>query len=70
MKFSHKRSFSNHESYMAQCLALAILTMGIVKTIGSDDLLGAFAAGKSSVTLSVRLRYSDSTFRIYLYCMG
>ncbi|EKM81148.1 hypothetical protein AGABI1DRAFT_112841 [Agaricus bisporus var. burnettii JB137-S8] len=45
MKFSHKRSFSNHESYMAQCLALAILTMGIVKTIGSDDLLGAFAAG-------------------------
>jgi hypothetical protein len=40
---------------MAQCLALAILTMGIVNTIGSDDLLGAFAAGKSSVTPNVSL---------------
>jgi hypothetical protein len=35
---------------MAQYFALAILTMGIVNTIGSDDLLGAFAAGECTVT--------------------
>jgi hypothetical protein len=31
---------------MAQCLALAIFSMGVVNTIGSDDLLASFAAGE------------------------
>jgi len=44
-KFSHKRGFINRESYVAQYIALAILIMGIFVTIGSDDLLAAFAAG-------------------------
>jgi hypothetical protein len=46
MKFSHKRGFIDRESYVAQYLALAIFTTGVVRTIGSDDLLAAFAAGK------------------------
>lgn len=45
MKFSHKRGFIDRESYVAQYLALAIFTTGVVRTIGSDDLLAAFAAG-------------------------
>jgi len=46
MKFSHKRGFIDRESYVAQYLALAIFTTGVVRTIGSDDLLAAFAAGQ------------------------
>ena len=44
-KISHKRGFINRESYVAQYIALAMLIMGIFVTIGSDDLLAAFAAG-------------------------
>ena len=44
-KYSHKRGFINRESYVAQYISLAILIMGIFVTIGSDDLLAAFAAG-------------------------
>ncbi|KAF9445302.1 hypothetical protein P691DRAFT_777670 [Macrolepiota fuliginosa MF-IS2] len=45
MKFSHKRKFMDHESFIAQYFALTIFTMGVVNSIGSDDLLAAFAAG-------------------------
>jgi len=45
MKFSHRRGFIDRESYVAQYLALAVFITGIVSTIGSDDLLAAFAAG-------------------------
>ncbi|KAF9452355.1 hypothetical protein P691DRAFT_235150 [Macrolepiota fuliginosa MF-IS2] len=45
LKFSHKREFINRESYVAQYIALAIFSIGVVNTIGSDDLLAAFAAG-------------------------
>ncbi|KAK7061109.1 hypothetical protein VNI00_000845 [Paramarasmius palmivorus] len=41
------RGFINKEAYLAQLLALALLTMGIASTIGSDDLLAAFAAGSA-----------------------
>ncbi|EIM81253.1 uncharacterized protein STEHIDRAFT_134870 [Stereum hirsutum FP-91666 SS1] len=47
MKFSHKRGFIDQESYVAQYLSLAIFTIGVTKTIGSDDLLAAFAAGSA-----------------------
>lgn len=45
IKFSHKNGFINRESYVAQYLALALFITGIVSTLGSDDLLAAFAAG-------------------------
>ncbi|KAJ3514637.1 hypothetical protein NLJ89_g2266 [Agrocybe chaxingu] len=45
MKCSHKRGFIDRESYVAQYLALAVFIIGIVSTIGSDDLLATFAAG-------------------------
>ena len=45
MRFSHKKGFIDRESYVAQFLALAIFIAGIVSTLGSDDLLAAFAAG-------------------------
>ncbi|KAF9269025.1 hypothetical protein L218DRAFT_1072685 [Marasmius fiardii PR-910] len=45
MKLSMRRRYINTESYLTQQLALALLTMGVVSTIGSDDLLAAFAAG-------------------------
>lgn len=45
MKLSHRRGFIDRESYVAQYLALTFLTIGIASTIGSDDLLAAFAAG-------------------------
>ena len=45
MKISYQRGFIDRESYVAQYLALALFTIGIVSTLGSDDLLAAFAAG-------------------------
>jgi sodium/hydrogen antiporter len=45
MKFSHRQGFIDRESYVAQYLALTFFTIGIASTIGSDDLLAAFAAG-------------------------
>ncbi|KAG6891232.1 hypothetical protein C0995_008484 [Termitomyces sp. Mi166 len=47
MKFSHRRGFIDRESYVAQYLALSIFIAGVVSTIGSDDLLAAFAAGSA-----------------------
>ncbi|KAH9485359.1 putative Na(+)/H(+) antiporter C3A11.09 [Psilocybe cubensis] len=44
MKFSHRRGYIDRESYVAQYLALSVFITGIVSTIGSDDLLAAFAA--------------------------
>ncbi|KAJ3502864.1 hypothetical protein NMY22_g18440 [Coprinellus aureogranulatus] len=45
IKFSYAHGFIDRESYVAQYLALAIFVTGLVKTLGSDDLLAAFAAG-------------------------
>ncbi|KAJ7268613.1 Sodium/hydrogen exchanger family-domain-containing protein [Mycena rebaudengoi] len=47
MRLSHRRGFIDRESYVAQYLALALFTIGIASTIGSDDLLAAFAAGNA-----------------------
>lgn len=47
MKFSHHKGFIDRESYVSQHLALTIFTIGITSTIGSDDLLAAFAAGSA-----------------------
>jgi sodium/hydrogen antiporter len=45
MKMSHKRGFNNREAYVTQYIALTFFTIGIASSIGSDDLLAAFAAG-------------------------
>ncbi|KAH9935576.1 Sodium/hydrogen exchanger family-domain-containing protein [Fomitopsis serialis] len=45
MKISYRKGFIDRESYVAQYLSLALFTIGIVSTLGSDDLLAAFAAG-------------------------
>jgi len=47
MKFSHRKRYIDRESYVAQYLALSVFTVGIASTIGSDDLLAAFAAGSA-----------------------
>lgn len=47
MKLSHRKGFIDRESYVSQHLALAIFTIGVASTIGSDDLLAAFAAGSA-----------------------
>ena len=47
MRISYKKGIIDRESYVAQYLALAIFTVGLVSTIGSDDLLAAFAAGSA-----------------------
>ena len=46
MKQARRLGFIDQESYVAQYLALAIFSIGVVSTIGSDDLLAAFAAGE------------------------
>jgi hypothetical protein len=51
MKFSRRRGYINRESYVAQYLALAIFITGVVSTVGSDDLLAAFAAGSSIIPI-------------------
>ncbi|KAF5369408.1 hypothetical protein D9758_002620 [Tetrapyrgos nigripes] len=47
MRVSHRRGYIDRESYVAQYLALAFLTIGIASTLGIDDLLAAFAAGNA-----------------------
>ena len=47
MRISYKKGIIDRESYVAQYLALAIFTTGLVSTFGSDDLLAAFAAGSA-----------------------
>lgn len=49
MKFAHRRGLIDRESYVSQYLALAVFTIGVCSTIGTDDLLAAFAAGMSSL---------------------
>jgi sodium/hydrogen antiporter len=46
MKASQRKGFIDRESYVAQYLALAVLTIGIASIIGTDDLLAAFSAGQ------------------------
>ncbi|KAG6831000.1 hypothetical protein H0H92_013472 [Tricholoma furcatifolium] len=47
MRYSYRQGYIDRESYAMQYIALAIFIAGFVSTIGSDDLLAAFAAGKS-----------------------
>ncbi|KAJ7190577.1 Cation/H+ exchanger, partial [Mycena pura] len=47
MKMSHRRGYIDRESFVAQYLALALFTTGVASTIGSDDLLAAFACGNA-----------------------
>ena len=46
MKYTHSKGFIDRESYLAQYVALPLFTIGIASTLGSDDLLAAFAAGE------------------------
>ncbi|KAF8647132.1 hypothetical protein AX16_006963 [Volvariella volvacea WC 439] len=43
----YKSGYMNQDTYLIQYLALSIFTVGIVSTMGSDDLLAAFAAGSA-----------------------
>ncbi|EEB94343.1 hypothetical protein MPER_06856, partial [Moniliophthora perniciosa FA553] len=56
MKLSLEKKLIKEEAYLAQQLALPLLIIGIVSTIGSDDLLAAFAAGSA-------FSWNDQSFR-------
>jgi NhaP-type Na+/H+ or K+/H+ antiporter len=45
-KFSHKREMMGKASYLAFYLLLAIFSIGLASTIGVDDFLVAFCAGR------------------------
>ena len=47
LKFSQRRDWINRQSYVAQFLSLAMLTVGLTTILGTDDLLAAFACGTS-----------------------
>ncbi|TFY83606.1 hypothetical protein EWM64_g396 [Hericium alpestre] len=47
MRFAHQKGLVEREGYVAQYIALAIFTIGVTSTLGSDDLLAAFAAGNA-----------------------
>lgn len=47
MQFSHRKGLIDREAYVSQYLALSLFTIGLASTLGSDDLLAAFAAGWS-----------------------
>ncbi|TFY83679.1 hypothetical protein EWM64_g332 [Hericium alpestre] len=47
MKYTQNKGFIDRQSYVAQYLALAVFTIGVTSTLGSDDLLAAFAAGSA-----------------------
>jgi sodium/hydrogen antiporter len=52
MRYSNRMGFIDRESYVAQYLALSVFTIGVASTIGSDDLLAAFAAGRNFSRIS------------------
>jgi hypothetical protein len=45
MKFSEAKKLIDRQSYVAQYISLAILSIGFTSLLGSDDLLSAFACG-------------------------
>ena len=45
MKFCQRNNLIDRQSYVAQYISLAILTIGVTTMIGSDDLLAAFSCG-------------------------
>ncbi|THV06424.1 hypothetical protein K435DRAFT_773360 [Dendrothele bispora CBS 962.96] len=45
MKFCQRHDLIDRHSYVAQYVSLALLTIGIVVLLGSDDLLSTFACG-------------------------
>ncbi|KAG8690128.1 hypothetical protein FRC09_012131, partial [Ceratobasidium sp. 395] len=45
MRFCERRDLIDRQSYVAQYVSLAILTIGATTLLGSDDLLAAFACG-------------------------
>ncbi|GLB38785.1 putative sodium/hydrogen exchanger family protein [Lyophyllum shimeji] len=45
MKFCQSHNLIDRQSYVAQYISLAMLTIGVNTLIGSDDLLAAFACG-------------------------
>jgi len=47
MRFSSARELVDQEGHVAQFISVPLLVMGIVHTIGANDLLAAFATGKS-----------------------
>ena len=49
MKYSLRKRFIDRESYVAQYIALALMSIGVTSLLGSDDLLAAFAAGKCDI---------------------
>ncbi|KAJ3794738.1 Sodium/hydrogen exchanger family-domain-containing protein [Lentinula aff. detonsa] len=46
-QLSKRKGFIDRESYVAQYIAMSFFTIGVAHTIGSDDLLAAFAAGSA-----------------------
>lgn len=45
MKFCERKDLIDRQSYVAQYVSLAMLTIGSTTLLGSDDLLAAFACG-------------------------
>ncbi|WWD18709.1 hypothetical protein CI109_103163 [Kwoniella shandongensis] len=45
MKLAEKKRLIDRQSYVAQYVSLAVLSIGITSLLGSDDLLSAFACG-------------------------
>jgi len=45
MQFSERKKLIDRQSFVAQYVSLAILSIGICTLLGSDDLLAAFACG-------------------------
>ncbi|WVQ85812.1 hypothetical protein IAT38_007980 [Cryptococcus sp. DSM 104549] len=45
MKFAERKRLIDRQSYVAQYVSLAVLSIGITSLLGSDDLLSAFACG-------------------------
>lgn len=53
MNYAHDKRLLDNESFVAQYLALALFTVGVASSLGSDDLLAAFAAGNLHPSLPV-----------------
>ncbi|KAH9954957.1 Sodium/hydrogen exchanger family-domain-containing protein, partial [Russula dissimulans] len=45
MKFCERKDLIDRQSYVAQYISLALLTVGTTSLLGSDDLLASFACG-------------------------
>lgn len=47
LKFAHQHKLIDHENFLSYGVGMALIVLGVVGILGSDDVLACFIAGNS-----------------------